>query len=85
VLHYKKQFVIRLDNLVQLDHVGVPDLFKDLDFSGDHVDVLLIGDLALLEDFNGDLLLSNHMRSHHDFSKGALAKSLLYLEMRNLF
>ena len=41
--------------LVELDDVWVANFLEDFDFSSDSLNVLLIVDLLLLEDFDGHL------------------------------
>ena len=48
VLHDHVEFFLSLNDLVQLDHVRVTDLFEDLDFSCDTFHVLLVVNLVLL-------------------------------------
>ena len=38
--------------LIKLDDVGVTDLFENLDFSGDALNVFLVVNLLLLQDFD---------------------------------
>ena len=56
VLHDEEQLLRRLDNFVKLDDMRVPQLFEDLNFLGDPLDVSLLVNLLLFEDFDGDLL-----------------------------
>ena len=41
--------------LVELDDVGVTNFLEDFDFPSDSLNVLLIVDLLLLENFDSDL------------------------------
>jgi hypothetical protein len=56
VLHYHVQFLLGLDDFIELDDVGVAHLFQDFYFPGDALDVFLVVDLVLLQDLDGDLL-----------------------------
>lgn len=67
VLHDQVELRLGFDNqqlaqayLVQLDHVGVPDLLQNFDFPGDSLNVFFFLYASLLEYFYRDLL--SHMR-----------------------
>ena len=48
VLHDHVQFFLRLDDLIELDDVGVSDLLQDLYFPRNSLNIPLIVDLVLL-------------------------------------
>ena len=84
MFHDEVQIIVGFNDLVELNDVGVSDLLQDFNFSSDHVDVLLIGDLALLEYFNGNSFFSDSVGAHHHFTKCSFAQLLLHHEVRNL-
>lgn len=51
------------------------NLLQNLDLPANPLDVLLILDPGLLQDFNGNLLISQRVHSHFDFPKGALPQT----------
>jgi hypothetical protein len=53
--HDEKQFTFCLDDFVELDDVGVPYLFQNLDLPADSLDVLFVFDSRLFKDLNGNL------------------------------
>ena len=55
VFHNHVQFFLGLDDFIELDHIRVPDLLQNLDLPRDSLDVLLVVDLVLLEDFDSNL------------------------------
>ena len=58
MLHDHKQFLLSLDNLIQLDNVGVANLLQNLDFASDTLDVFLVIDFLLLQDFDCHLSIN---------------------------
>lgn len=74
VLHYQEQLRLGLDDLVQLNHVGVTDFLKDFDLSAYSLDVFLVLDPRLLKNLDGHLLVGQVVRGKLHFAKGALAK-----------
>lgn len=69
--------------LVELDHVGVSDLLKDVDFSGDPLNVGLILNLVFFEDFDSHKFARYCMGANSDFTKGSLAKRFSYQNKTN--
>ena len=63
-----------LDDLVQLNDVGVVHAFENFDFARDAVDVFLRLYFALFEDFHCDLLASECVVCQADFAESALAQ-----------
>ena len=51
-LHDKEQLLRRLDNLEELDDVGMPYKLQDVNLSCDALDIGLAGDLALFKYFH---------------------------------
>lgn len=56
VLHDQIEFPGSFDDLVQLDHVGVPHLLQNLDFPGNPIDVGLVLYFGFLQDLDGNFL-----------------------------
>ena len=55
VLHDKEQLLGRLDNLKELDDVGMSNHLEDIDFPRHSQDVCVLDDFALLQDLDGHL------------------------------
>lgn len=53
--HDEVEVLLRLDDFVDLDHVGVMQLLEDLDFTANSLDVLLVLDARLLQYLDGHL------------------------------
>ena len=47
VFHDEEKLFGGFDNFVELDQAGVTDLFEDVDFAGDSLDVCYVDDFAL--------------------------------------
>ena len=60
--------------LIQLDYVGVSDLLEDVDLSCHTLDVGLVFDLVLFEDFDCNLLVSYCVSSDPHFSESTLSQ-----------
>ena len=54
-LHDQKQLLWRLDDLEELNDVGVPDQLQDVDLPSHSLYVCLASDLTLFKDFDGHL------------------------------
>lgn len=73
VLHDKEQFALSLDDFVQLDHIGVPHLLKDLDLPTDSFDVLLVFYSRLFKNFDSYFLVCKVVRGKLNLSKCSFA------------
>lgn len=62
----------------------MPNFFENLDFSGNSINVSLVLNFVLLENFDCNFLLSDGMDTQFDLSKRSLTKCLVNEEMRNL-
>mmetsp|Transcript_29514 Transcript_29514/g.44879 ORF Transcript_29514/g.44879 Transcript_29514/m.44879 type:complete len:236 (-) Transcript_29514:48-755(-) len=78
VLHYHVELFLGLDDLVELNDVGVPHLLQDLDFPGDALHVLLVVNFVLLEDLDGDLFAGERVLAEFDLAESSFAKQLAY-------
>jgi len=74
VLHDHKQFLLSLDNLIQLDNVGVANLLQNLDFASDTLDVFLVIDFLLLQDFDCHLFTCQNVCALFDQAEGTFAQ-----------
>lgn len=72
ILHDKEKLFGSLDNFVKLNQVRVANLLKNVDLSGDSLNVSHINNLALLQDFYSHFLPCQWMDAKLYFSKGAL-------------
>lgn len=82
-LHDQEQLLGCLNNLEELNDVGVPDQLQDVDLSRNSLHVGLTCDFALLKDFNGHLLhqlvrivselanLERHIANNANFQNGS--------------
>lgn len=77
VLHDEVDLGVGLEDLEELDDVGVAKLAEDVDFSLDASEIGFIFDAVLFKDFDGDILSSGPMKPLVDFAEGALAYGLL--------
>jgi len=59
VLHDEEQLARSLDNFIQLNNIGVPHYFQNVDFSCHSFDVALVLDLVFFENFDGHFFASN--------------------------
>ena len=55
VFHDHVEFLLGLNDFVQLDDVRVADLLENFDLASDALHIFLVVDLVLLEDFDGNL------------------------------
>ena len=60
--------------LVKLDHIWVSHNLQDVYFPCHSLDVRLVFDLVLLQDFNGNFLSSYQMSAQTNFAKCSLSK-----------
>jgi len=74
VLHDHEQFFLRLDNLVQLDNVGVANLLQNLDLASDTLDIFLVIDFLLLKNFYCHFFAGQNVRTLFDLAEGAFAQ-----------
>lgn len=57
VLHDQEELLGSLNDLVELDDIGVPDDFQNVDLSHHSSDVCLVLDLVLFQNFDRHFLL----------------------------
>lgn len=74
MLHDHEEFFLSLDDLVQLNDIGVSDLLKNLDLPCDPFHVLLVIDLFFLKDFDSYLFARQNVRALLDLAESALAQ-----------
>jgi len=60
VLHNQKELLWRLNDFKELDDVGVPYQFENVDFTGDSEDVSILGDLPFFKDLHCHLHNTTH-------------------------
>jgi len=78
VLHDHIELLLCLDDFIELNNIGMPDLLEYFDFSRYPLDILLVVNLVLLEDFNGHLQsINNTIATYLLSSEGVLTE--LYL------
>lgn len=78
-LHDEEQLFGGFDDLVELDDVGVPDQFQDVDLPRDPFHVGHLRNLALFEYFDGYALIGGLVECGLDLSEGALADGLAFI------
>ena len=54
-LHHQVKILLSLDDFIDLDDVGMMKLLENLDLSADALDVFLVFDSRLFENFDGNL------------------------------
>ena len=57
VLHYEEELTLSLNDLVQLDDVGMPDLLEDLDLTTDSLNVFLVFNSWFLKNLDRNLYI----------------------------
>lgn len=63
IFHYKVNVGFRLDDLIELDDIGMPEYFEDTNLSSDSFYIGLLNDFLFLKGFNGNFLLGVDMCS----------------------
>ena len=76
VLHDQVELARCLNDLVELDDVGVPDELQDVDLSGHPLNIGHICDPLLLQDLDRNLLIRQSMGAKLDLAKRAFAYGL---------
>jgi hypothetical protein len=76
ILHNEKKVFRSFNDLVELDDVGVPDEFEDVDFSRDSFNICNIHYLIFLQDFYGYFFSRGDMDAHLYLPKRALSQCL---------
>jgi hypothetical protein len=74
MFHNNVQAVRRLNNLIHLNNVGVPDYLQDVELAGYSFDVVDLGDFRFLKNFYCNFLLGEHVDSFLYFAEGALTQ-----------
>lgn len=83
MLHDHEEFLLSLNDLIELNDIGVADLLENLDLSGDSLHILLIIDLLLLQDLDCNLLASEDVSSLLHLSESTFAQWLTKNVMAN--
>lgn len=73
--HDEEEMGVCLDDFVELDEVGVPDLLEDCDFSGDSFDVCFVPYSVFFEYFNSYFFACEDVDALFYFSECALTES----------
>jgi hypothetical protein len=76
VFHYEKELSVRLDNLVELYHVGMAHYLQNLNLPCHPLYVSLVQYFVLLENLDGDLFPGQGVGAESDLSKGPLTQGL---------
>lgn len=74
ILHNKEELFGRFDDLIELDDIGMPDLFENVYFPGHSLHIGHIHDLALLQHLHRHLLARRRMDAQFDLPEGALSE-----------
>lgn len=74
VLHNHVEFLFGLDDFVQLNDIGVADLLENFDLASDALNVFLVVDLVLLENFDGDLFASEGVLTELDLAESSFSE-----------
>ena len=84
VLHNQVQLTLRLYYLIQLDHSRVTYFLQYFNFASNSIDICLVLNFVLFQNFNGHFLLRNGVNTQLDLSKSALAQCLINQKVRDL-
>lgn len=76
ILHDQEELPRRLNDLVQLDDIGVAHDLKDLNFAHDSRYIALVFNLFFFKNFDRHLLFGQHVRSEPDLPERALTNCL---------
>ena len=76
ILHDHVKLFFSFNYLRELNDIWVSYLLEDFDFPSDSLDIFLIVDLVLLQNFDCHFFTSESMLAKLDLSKGSLAKML---------
>ena len=74
VFHDQEKLLWSLDDLVELDDVGMPDLLQDVDFASDSLDIGHVGNATLLQHLHSHALASDRVDAQLHLPKSALAQ-----------
>lgn len=78
ILHHEIQLSLGFDDLVQLDHMGVPHNLQNVDFACNPLNVTHVSYLVLLEYLHSDFFSRKCVRAYFDFAKSAFSKISAY-------
>lgn len=76
VLHYEKELPVCFNDLIELDDVWVSNYLQNLDLSRHALNVCLVRDLVLLQNFDGHALPCQGVSPQSHFPKRPLAERL---------
>lgn len=74
ILHHQEELLRCLYDLVELDEVGMSDLFEDVDLACDSFHIGYITYFALLQHFHCNFFTCQRVDAKFDFPKSTLAK-----------
>lgn len=77
IFHYQIELLGSLNDLVQLDDVGMADHLEDVDFASHSFDVVYVLNLVFLENFDCNFLASQIVDAKFHFAKSAFANRRL--------
>ena len=84
MLHDQVKLTFRLYYLIELNHSRVTYFLEYFNFASNPIDIGLILNFILLQNFNGHFLLRNGVNAQLDLTKSALTECLVYQEVRDL-
>lgn len=73
-LHDEEELFGGFDNFVELDKIGVSDLFEDVYFAGDSFYIGNIDNFIFFKYFDGNFFSRYRVNTKFDFAEGALSK-----------
>jgi len=73
VFHDEVEFLLSLDDFIELNDLRMTDDLEDVNLSGDTFHIGNVADLRLLEDFDGHFLACRDMCAQFDLAKSALS------------
>ena len=73
VLHDHVELFFGLDDFIELNDVWMPNFLKNFDLSGNALDIFLIVNLVLFQDFDSHFFASECMLPQFDLPKSAFS------------
>ena len=85
MFHDQVEFSLGFDNLIELDNIRMPYLFKNLNLPRNPVNIRLVLDFIFFQYLDGHFFICDRLDAELDLTKGTLTQCLLNFEMGYLF
>lgn len=76
VFHDHEQFLLSLNDLVELNYIGMTNLLQNFDLSSDALHIFLVIDLFFLKNFYSHFLACQNVRALLDLAECTLSQRL---------